>query len=346
MRKEINFKKHNIKSLETGKENYTMKLLRRMLLLTIGVILIFARISIAQTVTGIRDLPVMYGPGGGVDVSIAVDVDEANAPNGVIVNEYIPAGWTVNTTNPDPDSTSDGKISWLFYDSVTDTTITYSLSVPANESGMINFNGEIKYIKDDAEITETIKGDTATEEAAGCVPTENSEATCDDGLDNDCDGAADNANNQLNVETTVEFKWNKCSDADGNALTYDLYICEDNTMTTGCMNKENIASLGNIRVYYAGMGAGLFLFGIVFAGGMSNRKKMALLLAMMIIVMLSVSCGSSGGGDGNGDNPPPSNEIVQVVSGLKANTVYYWKVIVDDGNGGTVESSVRSFTTK
>ena len=34
------------------------------------------------------------------------------------------------------------------------------------------------------------------------------------------------------------------------------------------------------------------------------------------------------------------------VSGLKSGQAYFWKVVVDDGQGGTVESELRRFATK
>jgi hypothetical protein len=41
-----------------------------------------------------------------------------------------------------------------------------------------------------------------------------------------------------------------------------------------------------------------------------------------------------------------SNEIHFNVSGLIANTLYYWKVAVDDSHNGVAESEVRTFTTQ
>jgi hypothetical protein len=34
------------------------------------------------------------------------------------------------------------------------------------------------------------------------------------------------------------------------------------------------------------------------------------------------------------------------VSGLKSGQAYFWKVVVDDGQGGTVESELRRFATR
>ncbi len=151
------------------------------------------------------------------------------------------------------------------------------------------------------------------------------------------------SNGLSDLGTTIEFKWDKCSDPDGDNVTYNLYVCEDISFTTGCINTENIASL-NRNVFYSSTGAGLLLVGLFIAGGLRNKGKIAMLVTMIIIVaIISISCGST-----SSDPPPPTpnNEITQSVSGLKQGTAYYWKVVVDDNNDGTVESEVRSFTTQ
>ena len=154
--------------------------------------------------------------------------------------------------------------------------------------------------------------------------------------------------------TTEKFIWGKSIDPDGDNVTYDLQICEDNNFTTGCIPKENIAFLGNTvnkGIYYAGSSMGLLLFGIVIAGSVRDKRRVALLLVMIIIVaILSVSCGSSSSdpvcNPPNIPNSDPSSEITQEASGLKGGTTYYWKVIADDGNGGVTESKVRNFIAK
>ena len=152
--------------------------------------------------------------------------------------------------------------------------------------------------------------------------------------------------NGLNaIGTTIEFKWEKSSDPDGDNVTYNLYVCEDIIFSIGCITKENIASQANKQFYFAGSGLSLLIVGFVLAGGVRDKRKIVLLLTIMVLsTVLLMSCGSSGGGDDN--STPPNNEISQSVSGLKQGITYYWKVVVDDNNGGTVESEVRSFTTK
>ncbi|NOZ70174.1 MAG: hypothetical protein GXP46_13250 [Deferribacteres bacterium] len=154
------------------------------------------------------------------------------------------------------------------------------------------------------------------------------------------------ADGRTGLETTVEFRWLKSTDPDGDAVTYTLYVCD----TSGCITSENTASLINNAnmLYYAGTGSGLLVFGIVLAGGMRGKKKTALLLVIIMAASLFlVSCGSSSGGGGGETTPAADgNEIIRTVSGLKPATTYYWKVLADDGNRGITESEVRSFTTR
>lgn len=161
------------------------------------------------------------------------------------------------------------------------------------------------------------------------------------------------ANGQTGLETTIEFKWGKCSDPEGNTVTYVLRVCEDVNLTTGCIIKENTAYFNNKVFNYAGTGTGLFLFGVVFIGGIKSKKRITLLLAIITFTtMLLISCGGGGGGGNNATptptpNPTPaSTEVTQSVTGLKTGTTYYWKIVADDGSGGVTESQVQSFTTQ
>jgi len=151
------------------------------------------------------------------------------------------------------------------------------------------------------------------------------------------------ADGRTGLGTTVEFRWLKSTDPDGDPVTYTLYVCD----TSGCIKSGNTASLINSNMFYAGTGSGLLVFGIVLASGMRGKRKIALLLVMIMAASLFLAaCGSGGGGGGDTTPAADGNEIVRTVSGLKPATTYYWKVLADDGNRGITESEVRSFTTR
>ncbi len=146
------------------------------------------------------------------------------------------------------------------------------------------------------------------------------------------------ANGQTGLSTAVEFKWKKVTDPDGDTVTYRLSYCTDPSFT-GC-TPVDVASSN--KVYFAGLGmyGGLMIFGTVFAG--TRRGRMAMLLLIMIVLLCTGSflaaCGGGGGGSG------ASNDVTYSASGLAAGTTYYWKVVADDGKGGTAESAVWSFS--
>jgi len=147
-------------------------------------------------------------------------------------------------------------------------------------------------------------------------------------------------NNSTNMPTTITFKWQKSTDPDGDPVTYDLYICEDEDFTTGCITQENIAvSFKDKGIYYAGMGIGLLVFGIVIGSSVRIRRKIILPISILIAVVLFISCGGDGGGGGR------ETEVSYTVNDLKNGTTYYWKVVAEDGKGGETESDTWHFTT-
>lgn len=148
------------------------------------------------------------------------------------------------------------------------------------------------------------------------------------------------ADGQTGLGTTVTFTWKKSTDPDGDVVTYQLYYCTDQSFS-GC--NPVAASLSTKNIYYAGFGwLGFLLIGAVFAGGIAGRKKMALLLMALLMStgVLFSACGGGGGGGGSSD------EMSYTASGLNSGATYYWKVVADDGKGGTAESAVQSFVTQ
>jgi len=157
------------------------------------------------------------------------------------------------------------------------------------------------------------------------------------------------ADTRAGLSTPVTFIWRKSSDSDGDPVIYNLYVCEDQSFT-GC-NPVQIAS-NTGKPIYAGIGvrfiaAAVFLFGVIISFR-TSKKNALFLIAVITAAMLFISCGGGGDGSGNNTAPPPigPDEISHTVSELKSGTVYYWKVVADDGRGGITESDMWSFSTK
>lgn len=133
---------------------------------------------------------------------------------------------------------------------------------------------------------------------------------------------------------SIIFKWDESTDSDGDTVTYSFYLCSNQNFT-GCT--ADIVSSKTTQV----AGLGIFFFATLIAG-LPRRK----LLPAIVLVLLMASCGGGGGDSGGGGNPGSTgtsiNHIVST-AGMSAGT-YYWKVVADDGNGGTASSSIGTMT--
>ncbi|MDI6791952.1 MAG: PQQ-binding-like beta-propeller repeat protein, partial [bacterium] len=124
-------------------------------------------VSSEPQVTVTRTLPQSYSSDTTIEVNLTIDVNESNKPNEIIIREYIPANWTAISSTPDSVSfnPSTGEVKWLFYDSegILDQTTTYRVQIPANESGIKTFEGDVLCINPEGtSITSKISGDTQT----------------------------------------------------------------------------------------------------------------------------------------------------------------------------------------
>ncbi len=148
------------------------------------------------------------------------------------------------------------------------------------------------------------------------------------------------ANGQTGLGTTVEFRWKKAADPDGDTVTYHLSYCTDQNFT-GCTPVD----VASNKLYFAGFGmyGGMMIFGMVFAGTKRGRNSMLLLV---VIVLLGTGALLAACGGGGGSASSVTDEMTYTASGLTAGTTYYWKVAADDGNGGATESAVWSFSTQ
>ncbi|VAX28055.1 hypothetical protein MNBD_NITROSPIRAE02-1083, partial [hydrothermal vent metagenome] len=154
-----------------------------------------------------------------------------------------------------------------------------------------------------------------------------------------------------NVPTSVSFAWRESTDADGDAVSYQIcYAPEGTELDSTCIPVDGDSARGNSSTLYAGLGsgAGLLLFGMVLAGS-ARRRKLALMIGLMAITaMFLVSCGKSTT-DTSSSNGTDNFAVSGIVTfsapvPLDSNKLYTWKVIASDGTNST-DSEPASFTT-
>ncbi len=152
-------------------------------------------------------------------------------------------------------------------------------------------------------------------------------------------GLVSPANGGQGMGTSVLLEWNPATDPDGDGVRYEVYNCTDSDPVNNCSPLTEVASLNQELgkgVSYAslGLGGGMVILGITFAGGLRNRRQTVLLILAIAISSLLASCG---GGDGY---------KTYRVSGLDTGTTYYWAIVAKDGNGGETSSTVWSYSTR
>jgi hypothetical protein len=151
------------------------------------------------------------------------------------------------------------------------------------------------------------------------------------------------ANLQQDLETTITMQWEEATDPDGDAVSYQLLLATDQTFSSPLVAKKATGMSGTL---FAGTGAGFIVFGIAFMKTARGRKGLLLIAVLTVLVGTAlVGCGASGS---NGSQPSGASPamVSRQVSGLQTSTIYYWKVVANDGNGGVTESDVMTFSTK
>ena len=117
--------------------------------------------SMAQQVTGTRQLPENYTPDAELNAVVSIDVNETAVPNGLIVRETPPSGWEITQSDPGYNVCVEGTYKWIFYGGeVQDRNITYTVSVPSSALGEKIFSGELVYNDNGQTETDITQGDT------------------------------------------------------------------------------------------------------------------------------------------------------------------------------------------
>jgi hypothetical protein len=146
------------------------------------------------------------------------------------------------------------------------------------------------------------------------------------------------------------FIWKALTDAEGDEVTYLLYICLDGdfesctpTTVTATVTQRMAAAAG-------GIGAALLLAGFGFTRG--GRRYMSIMLAALLITssVTVMACGKKSSSSTTRTvnltcADASSSDVCQDSLYLAPGT-YSWKVVGSDGKGGTTESHVRTFTVE
>lgn len=119
-------------------------------------------LTIQPSVSVTRILPPTAQPNSNLIVSLnLVILNESSKPSGVIIKEYVPKQWNLTSSNPNRDDfdSETGEIRWLLFgDTFYTRNLTYTISVPSNATGMVEFSGVMLYTLEGNQVTRNITG--------------------------------------------------------------------------------------------------------------------------------------------------------------------------------------------
>ncbi|MBI5814679.1 MAG: choice-of-anchor D domain-containing protein [Nitrospinae bacterium] len=144
--------------------------------------------------------------------------------------------------------------------------------------------------------------------------------------------------------TSVTLQWTPGQAPDGGVVTNKVYVCESADFS-GCAEPAATARSTGAAV----PAAFLVVMGLISLVAPPSRRHAGKMPALLrygsaILFIVAASAFASCGG-GSSKSTTSDNSMKQTVTGLKANTVYYWKVTSETTSGTATDSPVRSFTT-
>lgn len=144
----------------------------------------------------------------------------------------------------------------------------------------------------------------------------------------------------------IVFTWKKSTDPDGNPVSYRVQYCK-NASFTGCFPVDVDAASTKGAPFQAALAFPLLLglFAMVLSGGGSNGKRRILCVIFVVAVCFALSLNACSSSSTN-TTEENASVMTQRVQGLDRGSVYYWKVIADDGQGGSSESVTVGFQTE
>lgn len=149
--------------------------------------------------------------------------------------------------------------------------------------------------------------------------------------------------NRVEITGPLTFTWTAATDADGDVLTYRQCVWEHTKRFTfnDCAAASVQTSSRRARFLYPLLVLliGCALLVLLFFVGL--RRKPAVLAVLAVVVIVGVGVAFYLGRRQTG-----SQTLARSVGGLQPGKTYLWKVIVDDGKGGSAQSKTWRFDAK
>lgn len=148
------------------------------------------------------------------------------------------------------------------------------------------------------------------------------------------------ADSTIDLGTAVSFDWKRTTDAEGDPLRYMHCVWPSGQLHTfkQCVDLPTQMGMFGGLSYCAWLIILLIIcLVIVIVLFVKGRRPRILWLVLAIIIVIAIIvviyfC--------------RTNNLSRTVSALQPGKSYYWKVIVEDGKGGTTESEIRRFAVK
>lgn len=140
--------------------------------------------------------------------------------------------------------------------------------------------------------------------------------------------------------TPVDFKWNKSTDKDGDKLSYGLHVWPVNELPD--LNKalplssSSSSGLAGGSLFYWIVGLIALLFVLLYFTLMKQRRGLLVILVLILLAILIGAYFLKSKGQQMGQQ-----EVSKEMKDLQQGKAYFWKVIVEDGQGGVTESETR-----
>ena len=144
----------------------------------------------------------------------------------------------------------------------------------------------------------------------------------------------------VELSLPIEFKWDKAKDEDGDFLNYKYYVWDvnediDNNKAVEAFT-ETTFSNNKTWIYIV-----ILIIIVIILFWSASRldgtaKRMRTSVAWLLLLAGAAYIWVTDEGD----------SVTKSVANLESGKAYFWKVIVEDGNGGTVESETYRFEVK